>query len=113
MTDGNPTFLRAQFARRTKPGAGLPAVVAVTCGGTAGGPSSVSLTAEAKRVEVVADEAAVRACRKLCEVMGPPPYLLPGDGVNRMKNRVGALGGKELLVMNYAVGVVRGVADRC
>lgn len=91
------------------------AVLAVLagCAGSAHGPSSVELTQEGKLVRVFDNEREAASCQSLGEVVGPPPYLLPNDGLNRMKNRTGALGGNGLLVTNGVIGIAKGEAYRC
>lgn len=88
------------------------ALFLVGCTG-GGGPSAVELTSAGKAVRVLGSDAEAGACRNLGKVIGPPPYFLPGDGVNRMKNRTGAKGGNALLVTNAVIGIAEGVAYRC
>lgn len=83
------------------------------CAGTSGGPSAVVLTDAGKAVRILETKTETVSCESLGEVIGPPPYLLPSDGVNRMKNRTGAKGGNALLVTNAVIGVAKGVAYRC
>ncbi len=107
-------FCRQRLGKAALPTALILCAGTLTaCGAGAGGPSAVKLTRAGEGVSILESEEDARRCRNLGEVIGPPPYLLPGDGVSRMKNRTGAKGGNALLVTNGVIGIAKGVAYRC
>ncbi len=93
MIERNPTFLRAHYVERIEPGAGLLAVVAVTCGGTASGLSSVNQRARGWRAKVLPGKAVKRERRNPAEMTDRLKRVPPGDWVSRMKRRGGVPGG--------------------
>lgn len=74
--------------------------------------SRLSREAESIRVTDNADD--VRQCKVLGAVDSRPPYIMPSDGVNQLKNEAAALGADTLFLTSG--GVVRGksgMAYRC
>lgn len=89
------------------------AALALLLAGCTSGPSAVTLTSTAQQVKVLPDKKATAGCRSLGKVTGPPPYIFPADGKNRMLNRTAAKGGNALLITNYTIGTATGIAYKC
>ena len=67
---------------------------------------------EADNLRVVHEKTAVAGCKSLGFVDAKPPFVLPSDAMNEMKEKAGALGADTLLVTNYTTRAT-GIAYDC
>ena len=74
--------------------------------------STTTLTPEAEHVRVTKDKADVAACKSVGFVEAQPPFAMPDDAMNEMKNKTAILGGNVLFVTSYSMKAT-GVAYLC
>ena len=65
-----------------------------------------SLSPEAAAVKMTSEVADVSGCKLLGAVTSVPPYIMPNDGVNQLRNNAAALGADTLLLTSH--GIMRG-----
>lgn len=73
------------------------------------------LTPEGKNVTVLlsASKAVELSCKKIQEVKAYPPYILPDDARNTLRNETAKLGGNAIVITNYLIGIAKGDAYKC
>ncbi len=86
----------------------LPAAIVLLATGC------VSLAPQAKKIRVTSNGADVAQCKILGVVESHPPYILPNDGVNQLRNNAAALDADTLLANSSPpFSCKSGIAYRC
>ncbi|MBL4864237.1 MAG: hypothetical protein JKY63_05020 [Rhodobiaceae bacterium] len=73
----------------------------------------VTLSEEANAVREVNGVNDVAECRALGEVIANPPFALPTDATNTLKNETARLGGNALFITKFFYGPAKGQAYAC